>query len=67
MRPRRGMPEIDDSVWLDLMIKFRRPEDVHEGKASMTTEKDGYTYLYLDFPPPTGELPPRAGPVEWAP
>ena len=39
---------------IELRITFKDAKDAREASASMTTGKDGYTYLNLDFPPGSG-------------
>ena len=40
---------------IELRISFKDKEDVREASASMSTEPDGYTYLYLEFPAPASK------------
>lgn len=40
---------------VEIRIKFKNPADAAQASASMATNQaDGYTYLFLDFPPPSG-------------
>ena len=40
---------------VELAIEFKNPADLAEASATMTTSQvDGYTYLFVEFPPPSG-------------
>lgn len=39
---------------IELRISFKDAKDAREAAASLAAGKDGYTYLYLDFPPAAG-------------
>lgn len=39
---------------IEVRIQFKEGADARSARATMKTEGDGYTYLYLDFDPPDG-------------
>lgn len=39
---------------IELKISFKDSKDAREASASMSAGKDGYTYLFLEFPPAAG-------------
>jgi hypothetical protein len=47
---------------VEVVIEFKSPADLAEGSASMTTSQvDGYTYLFIEFPPPSAGAAAPAG------
>ena len=46
-RARKGRPA--QSAGVEIRIQFKKPDDAREARTELVAEKDGYTYLFLDF------------------